>query len=66
MQFYRHFLLLPYKIGIKERVFLVQSSANLSKKSILKQKFVISILAYIYLNHSDYISNSRINNTTKT
>ena len=35
------FLLLLNNIGIEERLFVTQSSANLSKKSILKQKFVI-------------------------
>ena len=46
MQFYRHFLLLPYKIGVKELAFISQSSANLSRKTILKQNFVICRLAY--------------------
>ena len=41
MQFCRHFLLLHDEIGIKERFFVVQNWVYLSKKSILKQNYVI-------------------------
>ena len=46
MQFFRHLLLLPYKTGIKERGFVVQSSVKHSQKSILKQNNVIYKLGH--------------------
>ena len=52
MQFFRHFLLLPYKIGVKELTFISQSSANLSRKTILKQNFVICRLTYKFTKKS--------------